>query len=158
MKTVKLTLLYLSLFILFSCGNTEDNMNASFSNSLSATINGTIFTAEEVVVVKSADPNTGASVVVITGTAGANSEDVINFNLFNISNAGTYPLGSNSNWASYTENVLNTTDIFVTTTNSGNITITEFNDNGIKGTFEFEAQGSSKNVIQVTNGQFESTF
>jgi len=157
MKFLKSTILLLSVLFFISCGSSEEEA-LSFSNSLSATIDGKTFTADEVILVKSADPNSGAQVIVITASAGSNSEEVMSFNLFNINGKGTYPLGSNSNWASYTEDALKTTEIFITPTSGGSFTITESNDKGMKGTFEFEAYGSGENEILVTNGEFEASF
>ena len=158
MKYLQSTIFWLSFFIFVSCGNSEEGEALSFSNSLSATIDGKTFTADEVILVKSADPNSGAQVIVITASAGPNSEEVMSFNLFNINGKGTYPLGSNSNWASYTEDALKTTEIFITPTSGGSFTITESNEKGMKGTFEFEAYGNGENDVLVKNGKFEASY
>jgi len=157
MQHVKISILLLMIIFFGSCGSTEDEI-ISFDNILTAEIDGKLFTADEVILVQNTDPQSGVKVIVITASAGASSEEVMSFNLFNIGGTGTYPLGSNSNWASYTEDVLKTSEIFITPTSGGEITITEINDEGMKGTFEFEAYGSSENEVFVEEGKFEASF
>ena len=157
MKQIILSILLFAIIFLGSCSSTEDDV-LSFTNSLSATIDGSAFTADDVIMVQNTEPQSGAQIIVLTATAGVNSEEVMTFNLFNLGGPGTYPLGSNSNWASYTDDALNTTNVYVTSTSGGEITITESNQNGVKGTFSFEAIGSGGNKILVEDGSFEARY
>ncbi len=134
--------------------------------TIKAKINGASFTSLSMTSAASRVSVAGTTMVTIQGSE--SSGKAIMFVINGVSGTGTYQIGGGANIsisASYTEvNISNPTATKVwqapfDSSVAGEISIAEFTDKVVKGTFNFSARSSQdQSMREVTEGSFNMTF
>lgn len=163
MKKANLFALLISSFLIFSCGGDGDDAGPSGGgNSLSATVTGDIsanFSASGEIqgqqLVRATLSSTSAGdIISIVGTD--ISGNSMNLAITEYTGVGTYSLDiTSANTASFTQIDTETFESTGVTAISGSIEVTSEGD-VVKGTFEFDGEGSNDVTASVT-GKFSVT-
>lgn len=135
-----LFLLVTGVFLLSGCGS-DDDSTPSGSLNVEATIDGTSWNGAGNTVV------TAAAGQIITAI-GAGSEDGTAFAItINSDQSGTYDLANIATYVNPSQTVFRAT--------SGTMTITEFTESSISGTFSFSAtEVGGSGSVEITQGKF----
>lgn len=144
---MKKQLIFLSLFVTFFWGCSDDSLETKQVNTISATIDSVKWKADEVFTQKERGEN-GPLIIV-----GEGEDYTLELVLSGIETTGSYPLGA-SRSARIT--LGNTTYSTMDVSNAGSIEITRFANNQVEGTFTFDAQWlSAGNRLEVREGSFK---
>lgn len=146
------------------CDSSENGENPNSDGTLTASVNGSSFSAALVTATGTTDVLAVAGVTNIDGSSGSNQRQLVisvagpsvGTHHTSMQNPGvvlTYIEGDPSNLATYVASGI---------TGSGTVVISELSASGAKGTFEFTAfrdgNPNSGDQVEVTNGSFDVTF
>ncbi len=156
MKTLTKTLIaFLIAGMTFTACKKDDDGNGVGGGTLTATIDGTAWTAGLAVVA-----NNNSGLVTITGSdMGGKQLQLI---VHNVTATGTFNLGgtmtnqSHGRWTAAPTADQTYTNMMGL--GSGTVEFTELSATGAKGTFAFTAENSAGTTVNVTNGSFSVTF
>lgn len=138
--------IFFFLLALFSISCTDENADSNPTNTFSAQIGGEPWESTNTYTQKERGENGPLMIV------GEGDGYTLELTLGGISETGEYTMGTSINGrVEFSNTTYSTLDV----ENAGKIVITHFDDNNVKGTFEFDAQWlSSSNRLEVRNGQF----
>ncbi|AZI23074.1 hypothetical protein EIH07_08530 [Chryseobacterium taklimakanense] len=156
-------ILYLA-FGLFFCLSCRDEGSGSDGYFIMMKVNGNLkkgdisktqsFLTDYQAVVGDTPKNLTQLLVVSNNLNGKNFE-MLSFSLNEFTGVGTYSLAEDDPWvtAQYGEDVNNSSKIYPK--HSGQMIITEFKDNKVRGTFEFVGKNyETGQSVSITNGEF----
>jgi len=150
--------LVVSVTIMTACGGGGTGPTGGGSGSMSATINGTAWSAQSNLIQFPAPQKQGHYPLYGARTAG-NTLNGVTFNLVGITGPGTYRLGTAGGVSGGFASVNEGSAIWQTPLSgaAGTISISTLTDSRIAGTFQFTAEGvvGSSGTREVTNGQFD---
>lgn len=161
-KLTKLLAFGILAGILFvSCSKDDDengddnNNNIPSGNMMKCTVNGTAWEATLAVV---ASNNSG----IVTCTGSDSNSRQLMFSINNAAGTGTYTLGgslTNTNMGRWTQG-LGQNDTYTTMLGqgSGSVTISEMDNVGFSGTFQFTAKNGAGDEVTIASGEFNAKF
>ena len=148
MKRLILSLLLVGLTgFFFSCAKKTPAPNNSPSNSMTASISGTAWTA------KTLSPVANAVVITVTGTASDGSS--MKMTMPPTVKAGTYSFSESGDYTFQYSNTV--TNFIVNSGSSSTLTISSYSNNVMKGTFQASVTGGGVTKT-ITSGSFTAIF
>lgn len=153
LKTIKTCFLFFSFLILVVSCKKKDEIPEVIFPEMHFNVNGTVKNIDgpEHVFANKAD---GGKTIVITARLNASNETVV-LTIRDVKGKGDYPVEMSAG-AIYTNGSNPATELYTATT--GMITVSTFQENGLKGSFNFKSYNTGGFHKTITNGSFEAFF